>query len=697
MANTTSIFPSATTWTTPRTDEIKLTTDNCKLFTNSKIDKLQKILLKLQDTALQPTGTNYILVNINFLYTDEEGNTAEQRLTAELTDLFYDQAGTQTLFANGIDITPFVVEKAVYGILPIAENAPTYPDYFTTQYTNNTSYWTQSTNEIVLVNEPFNGWLQTFPKYVFDTLLGSAIVNLINTQGLYANYTVGGETEIVPLNKNTFVSFGFVNTITKLTEVLFRVYYQSLGESVKINTPKTRPTTAQQFTMPFSQQQQIVDSIAQGRNTLATANRTGVRKKEVLRTITNLSQLRKLGAIVYQKDTNGNPTNAYWRLIEIEKTVYATKMVVKEVWAENWSFESEYTAVDRRFRSWNIPSDILQRNCLWEDYCVITDGDNTVTGTGALITTDAQKLVLQTLVADSVSRYSECLNMWLYQLTTNTPTVQQRDGVALNCSAFGYGNSLVFAGRTKDNLSAGIQRSADDDTYCRDVYYCNDDGTLQTVWWQIGASMQNDSGNNGESLYPQYKSVEYTSGGTNTYLNAPSSRTGTILIESALLDLRKEPAEQINPIYQLHILSVADDIVVGTAWASGCPLVKEWNGATIVRKVWALTRKLPQGTQTMTSRYGQEVTGETLVRINLETKTFGFTTVTSVPNCVGICLTDGDNNIIVAQNSNKTKTYQLQFTHDYKQVVAFDKQYNDRLTALKQVPTLAQLREQGEI
>ena len=142
---------------------------------------------------------------------------------------------------------------------------------------------------------------------------------------------------------------------------------------------------------------------------------------------------------------------------------------------------------------------------------------------------------------------------------------------------------------------------------------------------------------------------------------------------------------------------MADDIVVGTAWASGCPLVKEWNGATIVRKTWALTRKLPQGTQTMTSRYGQEVTGETLVRINLETKTFGFTTVTTVPNCVGICLTDGDNNIIVAQNVNATKTYQLQFTHDYKQVVAFDKQYNDRLTALKQVPTLAQLREQGEI
>jgi len=473
-----------------------------------------------------------------------------------------------------------------------------------------------------------------------------------------------------------------------------------LGESVKINTPKTRPTTAQQFTMPFSQQQQIVDSIAQGRNTLATANRTGVRKKEVLRTITDLSQLRKLGAIVYQTDSNGNPTNAYWRLIEIEKTVYPRKMVVKEVWAENWAFESEYTAVDRRFRSWNIPSDILQRNCLWEDYCVITDNDNTVTGTGALIAVEAQKLILNTPTTSAVSKYTECLNMWLYQRTTNTSTVQQRDGVALNCSAFGYGNSLVFAGRTKDNLSAGIQRSADDDQYCRDVYYCNDDGTLPTVWWQIGASMQNDSDGNGESLYPQYKSFEYTSGsGTNTYTNAPDTNTGVTLFQNAEINVQKSPAEQINPIYQLHILSVADDIVVGTAWASGCPLVKEWNGATIVRKVWALTRKLPQGTQTMTSRYGQEIALNNQLTTNPVLMTFTFNQIPSstVPNCVGICVTDGDNNVIVAQNSNKTKTYQLQFTHDYKQVVAFDKQYNDRLTALKQVPTLAQLREQGEI
>lgn len=697
--STTSIFPSANTWTTPRTDQIKLTTDNCKLFTNSKIDKLEKMLAKFKEEDRQSSGKNYVEVGLSFIYTNAQGKEQLATSNFPLRDIFYDEDCTQSLFDNGLDITKYVVEKSLYSTLPLKPDTGVYPDYFPEVCKNNTFFWTQATSEINIVNEPFTGFLQIFAKYTPQFLLASSIYSLIQNQGVYVKYSVYPDplkTEVV--NADTFRGLSFLSSTNfDLTEVLFRVYYQSLGESVKINTPKTRPTTAQQFTMPFSQQQQIVDSIAQGRNTLATANRTGVRKKEVLRTITDLSQLRKLGAVVYQKDSNGNPTNAYWRLIEIEKTVYPRKMVVKETWAENWSFESEYTAVDRRFRSWNIPSDILQRNCLWEDYCVITDGDNTVTGTGALITTDAQKLVLQTLVADPVSRYSECLNMWLYQRTINTLEMTTYEGVALNCSAFGYGNSLVFAGRTKDNLSAGIQRSADDDTYCRDVYYCNDDGTLQTVWWQIGASMQNDSGNNGESLYPQYKSVEYTSGGTNTYLNAPNSRTGTLLIENALLNLRKAPAEQINPIYQLHILSVADDIIVGTAWASGCPLVKEWKGTTIVRKTWALTRKLPQGTQTMTSRYGQEVTGETLVRINLETKTFGFTTVTTVPNCVGICLTDGDNNIIVAQNVNATKTYQLQFTHDYKQVVAFDKQYNERLAALKQVPTLAQLRAQGEI
>lgn len=669
-----NVFPSVTTWTTPRTDEIKLTTDNCKLFTNTKVEKIDRIL------AIPVAESNFqFFIRLKNPLATLEHVTIEQ--------VFFDEGLTQPITDAGLDITKYVVEKAKYSTLKTYTNTAVLPDYFTDLYVNNTSYWTQNTNEIVLVTTPFNGWLQIIPNIAFNCLLLSALVDLINSTGVYIKMPSGIVQHVTQDRVDLILSS---TTNFDLTEVLFRVYYQSLGESVKINTPKTRPTTAQQFTMPFSQQQQIVDSIAQGRNTLATANRTGVRKKEVLRTITDLSQLRKLGAIVYQKDSDGNPTNAYWRLIEIEKTVYPRKMVVKETWAENWSFESEYTAVDRRFRSWNIPSDILQRNCLWEDYCVITDGDNTVTGTGALIGSDAQGLILRTLTTAATSKNSECLNMWLY-----TPGTPQSTGVVLTCSAFGYGNSLVFAGRTKDNLSAGIQRSAEDDTYCRDVYYCNDDGTLSTASWQIGASVQNSENSNGENLYPQYIADNNIGG---LQVNGIDYTNGyTLFTQSKGIKLLKAPAEQINMIYQLHILSVADDIVVGTAWASSCPLVKEWNGATIVRKVWALTRKLPQGAQTMTSRYGQEVTGETLVRINLETKTFGFTTVTTVPNCVGICLTDGDNNIIVAQNVNASKTYQLQFTHDYKQVVAFDKQYNERLTALKQVPTLAQLRAQGKI
>lgn len=672
-----NVFPSVTTWTTPRTDEIKLTTDNCKLFTNTKIEKLEKIIAKVKASDFEFTIT----------WTNSVGKI--ERIRVNPGKIFLDSAHQISLEDAGFDITKYVVEKAKYSTLKTYTNTAVLPDYFTDLYVNNTSYWTQNTNEIVLVNTPFNGWLQVIQNDAFETLIMSALVDIIQTQGIYAEFSDNPPIYDY-INKDNFGNLAGGKTPTfKLTEVLFRVYYQSLGESVKINTPKTRPTTAQQFTMPFSQQQQIVDSIAQGRNTLATANRTGVRKKEVLRTITDLAQLRKLGAVVYQKDTNGNPTNAYWRLIELEKTVYPRKMVVKETWAENWSFESEYTAVDRRFRSWNIPSDILQRNCLWEDYCVITDNDNTVTGTGALIGGDAQGLILRTLTTAATSKNSECLNMWLYR--EGTP---QSTGVVLTCSAFGYGNSLVFAGRTKDNLSAGIQRSADDDTYCRDVYYCNDDGTLPVASWQIGASVQNSADSNGENLYPQYIADNNIGG---LQVNGIDYTNGyTLFTQSKEVKLLKAPAEQINPIYQLHILSVADDIVVGTAWASGCPLVKEWNGATIVRKFWALTRPLPQGAQTMTSRYGQEVTNNPLAT-NTQNMTFTFNEITTVPNCVGICVTDGDNNIIVAQNVNATKTYQLQFTHDYKQVVAFDKQYNERLAALKQVPTLAQLRAQGEI
>ena len=337
MSTTTSIFPSATTWTTPRTDQIKLTTDNCKLFTNSKIEKLQKIVVKSPPLLIQ-----------TYYFDTDSGE--EINIGSNFDNIFYDAELTKSLNSLGLDITNFVVEKSTYGTLPVYEYTASYPDYFEELYVNNTSFWQQGTNTINLVNDPYAGFLDIFNKTAFMSMILSAYVKQIQSTGLWVKSTLATQSTIFVNADNFRRVFWTDPTSVDPTEFAFRVYYQSLGESVKINTPKTRPTTAQQFTMPFSQQQQIVDSIAQGRNTLATANRTGVRKKEVLRTITDLSQLRKLGAVVYQKDTNGNPTNAYWRLIELEKTVYPRKMVVKETWAENWSFESEYTAVDRRFQ-----------------------------------------------------------------------------------------------------------------------------------------------------------------------------------------------------------------------------------------------------------------------------------------------------------------------------------------------------------
>jgi len=177
MSTTTSIFPSATTWTTPRTDEIKLTTDNCKLFTNSKIDKLQKILcVPIAESGFQCTITLTPLAVLQ---------------NVKIEQIFLDETLTQPLATIGLDITKYVVEKAKYNTLSTIPNSATYPDYFQELYVNNTAYWTQSSNEIKLINTPFNGWFEVIPHHTFDVLLLSALVDLINSQGIYVQMQSG--------------------------------------------------------------------------------------------------------------------------------------------------------------------------------------------------------------------------------------------------------------------------------------------------------------------------------------------------------------------------------------------------------------------------------------------------------------------------------------------------------------------------
>ena len=280
-----SIFPSANAWCTPRSFDNKITSDNCSIFLPQIIEKIDKMLLNCAGFTVH--------VQFKIGQGASEGNY-------NLNELYLDKAGSIAL--NALDITKWIVEKAAYDTLQLI-NKGLSEDEIRSVIKNNTWYYEHNSKSITLVNSSFGGFV--FPINVFSRLVEAAVLSLGTTYVKYkdsfGNSFVSEVIDIsVPASQN-------------LLSAQFRIYYTPLGESVKLQVPKTNPQTTQ-FCIPYSQQQPIVDNITLGREMQSVANRAGCETKEVVRTCHSMEEVRKLGTVYYEKDSNNQPTGNVWRL-----------------------------------------------------------------------------------------------------------------------------------------------------------------------------------------------------------------------------------------------------------------------------------------------------------------------------------------------------------------------------------------------
>ena len=405
-----------------------------------------------------------------------------------------------------------------------------------------------------------------------------------------------------------------------------------------------------------------------GREMQSIANRTGCEKKEIVRTCHDLGELRhpRDGWGYIEKDAQGNPTGNIWRLTAAHFSIYCeTYIIVKETWSKNWSYRSENVPINREFRSWNIPADIVQRNLRWQDYCLITRKEIELPD-NALLSNRAKMEFMRGFDGSSDGKLTECTNMWFYKRTGSLSI----KGVVMNCSAFGFGNSLVFSGKTKDNLSAGVQRVKSDDKdgnhqFCKDVYYCDEDGRLDKMYIQIGAALASPFAESAAYLYPECGST--MDGDEHVTVNVPDS-TNTLLFNEHEFEVLKDPSEQLNFTYQLHILTDDGFLVIGSTFASNNPLVKERNKPQTI-KVWKLTKYIPQGAQVMTPIYGIEQDSSLFsVAVDSTNPSITFNPVGTTNDGVGVCVTDENNAVLIAFNNNVPATFKLHYTHAYKAI-----------------------------
>lgn len=477
-----TIFPSKNAWITPRTNEARLTDQNCRIMLPQKIEKLDKVVLNLPNVKVRFEGAGPLPPVL-------------------LSQVFLDEKHTKSLVE--LDITSYVVEKAKYDTL--GRSNANLGISSGLQYLENTWYYEHNGNEIILPNGIMKGNLpvpQNSP--VTDYVITSAIYNVVYNDGkkdgkLYVYYGSNNpDNRTLTIDDNFYV---FIENGVNIMDIPFRIYYTPLGESVKLNVPKTNPQ-AEQFVIPYSQQQPIVDNQTHGREMQSVANRAGCETKEVVRTFPGIEHYRSPHDHWFyrEKDKDGKPTGNVWRLTSATLSVVGYNRERNthvyrshEVWSKNWSYRNPNVPINREFRSWNIPADIVQRNLLWQDYCLITKKSVTLPDS-ALFSDWAKKQLLNALANYNGTDLAknEMSVLWFY-----TKNGGGRTGVALSCSAFGFGDSLVFTGKTKDNLSAGVQRVASDENddnyqFCKDVYYCNEDGTLDNMCIQLAGDMQSD-------------------------------------------------------------------------------------------------------------------------------------------------------------------------------------------------------------
>ena len=640
-----NIYPSNATWITPRSEETQITSDNCVILLPKKIDHVDKVYI---NSSLIPMWAYYY----------PTGATDPKRWDGYLSDIYIgDNITTAQRIGDTFDITRFIVEKSEYETLNTISGRDPTDEELEGNIKNNTWYYTHEGNTIRLVNDRMGGLI--FPSTVFSVILRS----IVNSLGNRVYIMIDGDL----ISSGNFHIDG--TKPADLRAMQFRVEYTPLAESVKLQTAKTAPQK-NEFQMPFSQQQPIVNNVTLGREMQSTANRTGCETKEIVRTVTTLGGLRKIGSYWRERDGNGNLTGNIWRLTARRLQIYCDRLFrVVETWSKNWSFRSQNVPINREFRSWNIPADIVQRNMLWNDYCLITENAQISLPSDSILSTEAQLQVLITLVSNN-GEYNlfrnECAIMWFYTVTDG-----KRSGVALSCSSFGFGNSMVFSAKTKDNLSAGMQRQPLDDNdvnyqFCRDVYYCNADGTLPQMCIQSAGEFLSTNSGTDVYAYP-----EYSDDGTTQVNGIPTSHR--LFAPDTQFKVQKDAAEQLNFTYQLHLVTDCPALVIGNGWAANCPLVKSApDGVTTV--VWLLTRYLPAGARTMTTLYGRKITSSDANPVSINAMnnsvTFSLTAEQVASGVLGVCISDERNNIILAYNGTEQKTLYLRFTHFYSNIYA---------------------------
>ena len=430
------VFPSQNGWITPRTDDVRLTTDNCEIILPSIPEKILHIYL------------NADTVKIRGLAPGETGATRIHKLS-------------EIIKTEKLDLIGFIPEYKKYSSLK-TYNGAIYNSNSIELCKNNACYWTENTNKITIVS---GGDL--FENNAYENAIKSAVLK---------QYGGNGETDILYVNGEK-AQLDIIYNSKEIMDYQFRVEYVSRDTSTKIRAVKQEMCNYE-YVQPFNQRAEIVDAPALGNEMDKTVNQMGVPYIKAAWRYKSLSDILPIGtAFVKDSETYILTVN------ECELTSH-DNILVTHTFSKNWSMISSYLKQNKQYRNTKIPTDILSSNLHYQDYFVISDKEEE--GEVGLLSLYGGISYASSVFGDRVTDQTEVNNFAIYRTSGGLGT-----GAVISANSFAIKKSLVFAAQLQNNMTAGKQVDPDNEYYCKEVLYAGNNGIIIEGLMEFGIGLNN--------------------------------------------------------------------------------------------------------------------------------------------------------------------------------------------------------------
>lgn len=433
------------------------------------------------------------------------------------------------------DITPYVFEQHEYNNLSSYEGTYPYAKGYAIYYTQGQ----KDLNGLFFKNESASN--PTFVNY--------AIKNIIDA-----------------------VSGGDFDSENDWQKLAFRVSYIPVYSTMFSHGKSLIQDGNNNFTIPYAQSENLVESSYYGEHLKGLANRMGNIEQERTYILPDVSYLPKAGQ-----------TLDGYVIASVKHDLRHTHVKCTVALTKDFNRLSQYVGVNSHKRVSEVSErEAYSRDILIKEYAVVGDRQPQTSS----ILKEISPLICS-IIGSSLITYNPITAVLcagakkLYFKPENANAVAYENGVSLPVISSAFGNAIIFSWTYKDNYSAherlqkfvtvGDSMAA----YQDDIPYCDYYGHI--YWYDfalvpytnpISDALAFANGNvarSGAIKYPD-------SGQISAY-----ARTSEFGAEHKPILIEKDSREALNVNYEVEFISNRKDLILGSAIASKCPLIGEVN------------------------------------------------------------------------------------------------------------------------